>query len=116
MDNLYIKDMVASSGAKLYCVGTNWTLNQVVSFLIENDIPACPVTNASTNKGIIRQIEGYAVLKELSLKLKEYGKSPIKDFMNEIALIKELKPVEWIEVESLPKSKSGEKPSTGSTH
>ena len=32
------------------------------------------------------------------------------------ALIKELKPIEWIEVESLPKSKSGEKPSTGSTH
>ena len=83
MDNLYIKDMVASSDAKLYCVGTNWTLNQVVSFLIENDIPACPVTKASTNKGIIRQIEGYAVLKELSLKLKEDGESPIKDFMNE---------------------------------
>ena len=32
------------------------------------------------------------------------------------ALIKELKPIEWIEVESLPKSKSGEKTSTGSTH
>jgi len=32
------------------------------------------------------------------------------------ALTKELKPIEWIEVESLPKSKSGEKPSTGSTH
>ena len=32
------------------------------------------------------------------------------------ALIKELKPIEWIEVESLPKSKSGEKPSAGSTH
>ncbi len=32
------------------------------------------------------------------------------------ALVKELKPVEWIEVESLPKSKSGEKPVTGSTH
>ena len=33
-----------------------------------------------------------------------------------IALTKELVPVEWIEVESLPKSKSGEKPATGSTH
>ena len=32
------------------------------------------------------------------------------------ALVKELKPIEWIEVDSLPKSKSGEKPSTGSTH
>ena len=32
------------------------------------------------------------------------------------ALIKELKPVEWIEVEKLPQSKSNEKPATGSTH
>ena len=32
------------------------------------------------------------------------------------ALIKELKPIEWIEVESIPKSKSGEKISTESTH
>ena len=38
------------------------------------------------------------------------------DEVLKIALTKELKPVEWIEVESLPKSKSGEKPSTGSTH
>jgi len=29
-----------------------------------------------------------------------------------IALVKELKPVEWIEVETLQKSKVGEKPST----
>ena len=33
-----------------------------------------------------------------------------------IALVEELKPVEWIEVESLPKTKTGEKPVTGSTH
>ena len=38
------------------------------------------------------------------------------DEVLKIALTKELKPVEWIEVESLPQSKSGEKPSTGSTH
>ena len=38
------------------------------------------------------------------------------DEVLKIALTKELKPIEWIEVESLPKSKSGEKPSTGSTH
>jgi len=38
------------------------------------------------------------------------------DEVLKIALTKELKPVEWIEVESLPKSKSGEKQSTGSTH
>ena len=34
------------------------------------------------------------------------------DEVLKIALTKELKPVEWIEVETLPKSKSGEKPST----
>ena len=33
-----------------------------------------------------------------------------------IALTKELKPIEWIEVENLPKSKSGDKPIAGSTH
>jgi predicted ATP-dependent protease len=32
------------------------------------------------------------------------------------ALTKELKPIEWIEVENLPKSKDGEKLTTGSTH
>ncbi len=34
------------------------------------------------------------------------------DEVLKIALVKDLKPVEWIEVENLPKSKSGEKPST----
>ena len=38
------------------------------------------------------------------------------DEVLKIALIKELKPIEWIEVESLPKSKSSEKPVAGSTH
>lgn len=38
------------------------------------------------------------------------------DEVLKIALIKDLKPVEWIEVESLSKSKNNEKPSTGSTH
>ena len=37
------------------------------------------------------------------------------DEVLKIALVKELKPVEWIDVESLPKSKSGE-PAPGSTH
>ena len=41
---------------------------------------------------------------------------PSSDEVIKIALTKELKPVEWIEVENLPKSKSGEKPTTGSTH
>tara|TARA_B100000700_G_scaffold129733_1_gene145315 strand:- start:916 stop:3312 length:2397 start_codon:yes stop_codon:yes gene_type:complete len=38
------------------------------------------------------------------------------DEVLKIALIRELKPVEWIEVENLPKSKSGEKPTIGSTN
>ena len=33
-----------------------------------------------------------------------------------IALTKELKPVEWIEVDTLPKPKSSDKPTAGSTH
>ena len=38
------------------------------------------------------------------------------DEVLKIALVKELKPVEWIDVESLPKSKSGEKSAPESTH
>jgi len=38
------------------------------------------------------------------------------DEVIKIALVKQLKPIEWIDVESLPKPKTGEKPSPGSTH
>jgi ATP-dependent Lon protease len=38
------------------------------------------------------------------------------DEVLKIALIKELKPVEWIEVQNLPKTKDGDKTATGSTH
>jgi len=38
------------------------------------------------------------------------------DEVLKIALTKELKPVEWIEVEKLPQPKVGEKPTAGSTH
>ena len=38
------------------------------------------------------------------------------DEVLKLALTKELKPVEWIEVENINKSKSGEKVTTGSTH
>ena len=38
------------------------------------------------------------------------------DEVLKIALTKDLKPVEWIEVENLPKSKTGQKQSTESTH
>ena len=47
--------------------------------------------------------------------LKDLEVLPVKnvDQVLKIALTKELKPIEWIEVENLPKSKSGEKPSSG---
>ena len=38
------------------------------------------------------------------------------DEVLKIALTKELKPIEWIEVENLPKLKDNEKPSTGISH
>ena len=38
------------------------------------------------------------------------------DEVLKIALKKELKPIEWIEVENLPKGKSNQKPAEGSTH
>ena len=43
---------------------------------------------------------------------------PVKtvDEVLKIALTKELKPVEWIEVETLPKSKGADKTTAGSTH
>jgi len=33
-----------------------------------------------------------------------------------VALLKELKPVEWIDVENLTKSKTGNRPDAGSPH
>ena len=83
IDNLFIKDMVSSLGPKLYRVGIDMTLNQVVSYLIENNIPAAPVTKAGTKKDIIRQIEGFAILKDLVLHLKNNGENKIKDFMSD---------------------------------
>ena len=38
------------------------------------------------------------------------------DEVLKIALVKDLKPVEWIEVDNIHKSKNNEKPATGSTH
>ena len=60
MDNLLIKDLVNNSNVKLYCVSTEWTLEKVVSYLVDNSITACPVTSSNLNKGQIRQIDGYA--------------------------------------------------------
>ncbi len=50
--------------------------------------------------------------------LNEIEITPVKnvDEVLKIALTKELKPIEWIEVENLSKSKGGEKATTGSTH
>ena len=38
------------------------------------------------------------------------------DEVLKLALTKEIKPVEWIEVENIPKTKNNEKPTAGSTH
>ena len=38
------------------------------------------------------------------------------DEVLKVALLKELKPVEWIDVENLSKSKTGDIPATGSAH
>ena len=38
------------------------------------------------------------------------------DEVLKVALVKELKPVEWIDVENLTKSKAGEKVTTGNPH
>ena len=83
MENLYIKDLVSFSGEKLHCVQTSWTINQVVSFLIEKDIPACPVVHGKKKNGKVGRIRGYAILKDLALKLKDFSEHKIEDFMSE---------------------------------
>ena len=72
MENLYIKDLVSFSGKKLYCVQTSWSINQVVSYLIEKDIPACPVIHSKIKNGVAGRILGCAILKDLALKLKRH--------------------------------------------
>ena len=54
----------------------------------------------------------------LCIKLDDLTINAVKsvDEVLKIALTKELKPIEWIEVESLTKQKSGDKPATGSAH
>ena len=83
MENLYIKDLVSFSGKKLYCVQTSWSLNQVVSYLIEKDIPACPVIHSKIKNGVAGRILGCAILKDLALKLKDFGERKIEDFMSD---------------------------------
>ena len=82
MENLYIKDLVNFSGRKLICVQTTWSINQVVSYLIENDIPACPVIHSKIKNEVVGRIRGYAILKDLALRLKDFGENKIEDFMN----------------------------------
>ena len=50
--------------------------------------------------------------------LKDIKVEPVKtvDEVLKIALVKELKPVEWIEVEKISQQKDGEKLVSGSTH
>ena len=83
MENLYIKDLVSFSGRKLICVQTSWSINQVVSYLIENDVPACPVIHSKIKNEVVGRIRGYAILKDLALRLKDFGENKIEDFMSE---------------------------------
>ena len=55
---------------------------KVVSYLVDNSISACPVTSSNLNKGQIRQIDGYAILSEIALLLKDNGDAKIKDYLN----------------------------------
>ena len=82
MQNLLIKDLVKFSNARLFCASTEWSLEKVVSYLVDNSIPACPVTSSNLNKGQIRQIDGYAILSEISLLLKDRGDEKIKGYLN----------------------------------
>ena len=61
---------------------------------------------------------GIYLLNELNTKKKDIEIKTVSnvDSVLRYALTKELKPVEWIEVENIPKSKNNEKPIAGSTH
>ena len=39
MQNLLIKDLVKFSNARLFCASTEWSLEKVVSYLVDNSIP-----------------------------------------------------------------------------
>ena len=83
MENLYIKDLVSFSGKNLWCVHTSWSISRVVSYLIEKDIPACPVIHSKIKNEAVGRIRGYAILKDLALRLKDFGENKIEDFMSE---------------------------------
>jgi hypothetical protein len=81
MNNLTIKDLVDSiGGPKFHCVPPDWTLNRAVSYLIKINKTACPVAN-NPKKGLVSQIKGYFLLKEISLKLGDHGEDPVKNYM-----------------------------------
>jgi len=81
MENLKVKDLVTFSGNNFYCVQTSWTISDVVSYLVENNIPACPVTHSKKKDGVVGRIRGYAVLNNLTLKLKVHSERKIEDVM-----------------------------------
>ena len=60
--------------------------------------------------------EGYTEIPKNIMSNIEVTTVKTVDEVLKIALTKDLKPVEWIEVENLPKSKSSEKTAPGSTH
>jgi len=81
MNNLTIKDLVSAiGGPEFYCVPPDWTLYKAVSHLIDINKTACPVAN-NPKKGMVSQIKGYFLLKDISLKLKDHGEDLVKNFM-----------------------------------
>jgi len=83
MNNLTIKDLVDSIGEpKFHCVPPDWALNKAVSHLNKINKTACPVAN-NPKKGMVSQIKGYFLLKDISLKLGDHGEDPVKNFMRD---------------------------------
>ena len=81
MKNLKVKDLISFSGIKFHCVQTSWTIGEVITYLIENNIPSCPVTHSKLKDGVVGRIRGYAILNNLILKLKNYSETKIEKVM-----------------------------------
>ena len=65
---LTVKDLVDSLDKNnFFTVSPNWTLSKAVSYLIKNNIYACPVSNTPKN-GKIAKINGYFFLQDITLK------------------------------------------------
>ena len=103
---------MANSGISLSIM---W-FNEATNIVNNNNIDAGRVKSPIIINNAQTDSENAAIKPKNILKDIEITPVSNVDEVLKIALTKELKPVEWIEVENLPKSKTGEKPVTGSTH